>query len=169
MIHSSEVTNNGSVHVCVSVYHLLLKRNSPSRTCPSVKTHCSSHQKKPLYSTTLWIQQRINHLNKLRLWTPVVHLNVVICKSMLNEKTKQSKAVHPSVMTMRDDGKTRKTQVFTTAEIRSVSTKEDCDHQREVTRIISKSVKSAHMYSYICDTRLIWRCMYDLPFLENTN
>jgi hypothetical protein len=72
-------------------------------------------------------------------------------------------------MTMRDDVKPRKTQVFTTAETRWMSTKEDCDHQHEDTRIISKSVKSLHMYSYICDTRLIWRCMYDLPFLESTN
>ena len=58
-------------------------------------------------------------------------------------------------MTMRDDVKTRKTQVFTTAETRSMSTKEDCDHQREVTRIMSKSVESLHLYPHICDTRLI--------------
>jgi hypothetical protein len=54
-------------------------------------------------------------------------------------------------MIMRDDVKIRKTQVFTTAETRSLSTKKDCDHQREVTRIISKSVKSLHMHSDICD------------------
>ncbi len=73
MIHINEVTNNGMVHVCISVYHVLLKRNSPARTCPSVKINCSSHKKKPLYSTTLKIQAVSYHVTSERKVTSTTY------------------------------------------------------------------------------------------------
>ena len=52
-------------------------------------------------------------------------------------------------MTMRDDVKTRKTEVFYTAETRSVSTKEDCDHQHEVTQSTSNEISRISSYVLI--------------------
>jgi hypothetical protein len=84
MIHISKVTNNGSVHVCVSVYPLYLKRNSPARTCPSVKTVPVRTTKNPLYLTnpvytTMYTCTSIP--TRLRLWTPLVSLNVTTSSS----------------------------------------------------------------------------------------